>query len=423
MDTLSSKGWAVDVADDGPEALEVQVEWAGELWKVFHLSPPRALVLADGCDGDMRIDRELLGGVRLEVPANVGVYDAAGLTFRVVGTGALPAPAPRLDKRGWRGQSWLLGSALLHGLFLLLFALMPPASSALSLQDMGVEHRYAKFLQQPVTVPLPELPPETGDASGGSGDPVKSTKKTVGKAKGRPGATAGVANRRGPAQVESKSAGEGIASILRQANSLAARVSTFTASVAEDSGALDAMAEQIRAGVGGSTTIAGVGIIGTGRGPGTGVGDTIDVGTVTTRGRCRGPLCTGGAGNGRDYGDGIGLLGRKGRVPARIRAAKVSVKGSLSKETIRRVIGRQLSQIRHCYEQGLVRRPSLQGRVAMKFLIQANGVVKTAFVKNSSLADAPVEHCMVKAFRRMTFPKPDGVVVVTYPFSLQHPEG
>lgn len=101
----------------------------------------------------------------------------------------------------------------------------------------------------------------------------------------------------------------------------------------------------------------------------------------------------------------------------------VDVRGSLSKEAIRQVIQSHLDEVQECYRIGLLDRPELDGRVAVKFIISPDGTVQMAAVAMSTLDSAPVEECIVRAVRTWTFPLPDGggivIVVVTYPFLLQ----
>jgi outer membrane biosynthesis protein TonB len=115
---------------------------------------------------------------------------------------------------------------------------------------------------------------------------------------------------------------------------------------------------------------------------------------------------------------------RKSRVP-RITSTPPDVTGSLSKETIRRVINRQLNQVRHCYEQQLTARPDLAGRVAIRFVIDPTGQVPAAVVASSSLGHMPTEQCIAGVMRRLVFPAPDGggLVKVTYPFVLAQAGG
>jgi TonB family protein len=97
------------------------------------------------------------------------------------------------------------------------------------------------------------------------------------------------------------------------------------------------------------------------------------------------------------------------------------VRGSLSKEVIRRTIQRHANEVRFCYEQGLAQRPDLAGRVDLQFVIAPSGAVQAAEVASSTLQEARTEDCIRKAVRRFAFPAPDGggVVIVRYPFVFQ----
>jgi hypothetical protein len=90
----------------------------------------------------------------------------------------------------------------------------------------------------------------------------------------------------------------------------------------------------------------------------------------------------------------------------------------LDKELIRRVIHRNRSQLRYCYEEALIHRPSLGGKVSVVFTIAAaQGAVSEAAVASSSLGDPKMESCVVSRVRSWIFPRvPAGWVKVTYPF-------
>jgi TonB family protein len=160
--------------------------------------------------------------------------------------------------------------------------------------------------------------------------------------------------------------------------------------------------------VGDAHGFGGLGLKGTGTGGG-GVGNTIGVGDIGTKGR------GGGLGG---YGTGVGGLGRKGSADVGIDSSEAVIMGSLDKELIRRVIQQHRSQIRYCYESELVRNPKLGGKVAVKFVITADGGVSSAVTAQSTLHDATVESCINARVKSWQFPKPKGggIVVVTYPF-------
>lgn len=130
-----------------------------------------------------------------------------------------------------------------------------------------------------------------------------------------------------------------------------------------------------------------------------------------------------GLGGGSGYGNGAGGFrgGRgDGNLP-QIRTGDADVRGSLSREVIRRVIQRHIGEVRFCYERALQDRPTLAGRVNVQFVISPTGAVQTASIADSDLNAPAVDACIANAVRRWTFPAPEGggIVVVTYPFTLQ----
>lgn len=99
-------------------------------------------------------------------------------------------------------------------------------------------------------------------------------------------------------------------------------------------------------------------------------------------------------------------------------ASNPAVMGSLDKNVVRTVIGRHTREIRFCYEAELGRRPSLAGKLTVKFVIGANGSVQTAKVDTSTLGNPGMEACILARVRSWSFPQPagGGLVVVSYPF-------
>jgi TonB family protein len=150
-----------------------------------------------------------------------------------------------------------------------------------------------------------------------------------------------------------------------------------------------------------------------GRGGGGSARGTLGVGPVNT-----GEAARGAPGHGSMLG-----TQREGRVP-RLRVGPTEVHGSLSKEAIRRVIHRNLAQVRFCYEQALHQRPELAGRVNVRLMVAPTGIVQQATIAETTLASAEVESCIAQAVRRWTFPTPEsgGYVTVSYPFLFERSE-
>jgi hypothetical protein len=93
-----------------------------------------------------------------------------------------------------------------------------------------------------------------------------------------------------------------------------------------------------------------------------------------------------------------------------------SVNGRLPPEVIQRIVRQNFGRFRFCYEQGLERQPSLEGRVAVKFVIDRSGAVSLTQDGGSDLPDSGVVACVVRAFGALSFPQPEGgLVTVVYP--------
>ena len=98
----------------------------------------------------------------------------------------------------------------------------------------------------------------------------------------------------------------------------------------------------------------------------------------------------------------------------------VSVAGRLPPEVIQRIVRQHLGRVRLCYENALRTNPTLQGHVAVKFVIDREGAVSTAMNNGSYLPDPAVIACVVNAFKGLSFPQPEGgIVTVVYPLTFQ----
>ncbi|HEU4383789.1 MAG TPA: adventurous gliding motility protein GltG [Anaeromyxobacteraceae bacterium] len=169
--------------------------------------------------------------------------------------------------------------------------------------------------------------------------------------------------------------------------------------------------------VGDSYGLGGLGLKGSGTGGG-GQGETIGIGAVGTKGR------GGGLGS---YGTGVGGLGKKSDRDVSIQAGTAAVVGSIDKELIRKVIQEHASQIRYCYEQELQRDPKLEGKVSIRWIINAEGRVQGTQVDTgaTTLQNGQIHSCMMDRIASWEFPKPKGggIAVITYPWILRSSGG
>jgi TonB family protein len=315
---------------------------------------------------------------------------------------------------------------------LLLFYFLPPRSSSLSLDLLNADSRLVKYLIEPpetVEEETPEwLQENKDDDEGGKGKRHKDEEGQMGKkdekkTKNKFGIEGPESNEdphMAREEAKEQAMNAGIIGILKASvGSWNSPTSPYGRDTALGNDPMSALGALMGDQIGSNFGFGGLGLRGTGRGGGgTGEG-TIGLGNIGTIGHGAG----GGTGSG--YGSGAGgFRGRDAKVP-RIRSGQADVHGSLSKEVIRRIIGRHINEVRFCYEQELNARPDLQGRVAVKFIISPTGAVQTAAVDSSDLGNPKAEQCIAQSVRRWTFPAPEGggIVVVTYPFVLSQTGG
>lgn len=98
--------------------------------------------------------------------------------------------------------------------------------------------------------------------------------------------------------------------------------------------------------------------------------------------------------------------------------------GSLSQGQINSVIHANRAQIWECYERELANAPDLNGKLEIKIVIAASGTVSSATVVQSTTQSPELDGCVANTVAKLTFPKPQGgVVVVTYPFVFKPSKG
>ena len=159
---------------------------------------------------------------------------------------------------------------------------------------------------------------------------------------------------------------------------------------------------QVGRGSGGlATSGSGPGGGGTGYGHIYGAG-SLDTGGRGTHGKGRGPK-----------------LAERGEheVSVGMGAGAGDTDGSLSKEQINKVVRAHLAGIKYCYEKELQHKSSLAGGIDVFWVIQPDGSVSRAQVKNTTMGDAAVEGCILRQVKQWQFPKaPAQTTVGRYPF-------
>lgn len=91
--------------------------------------------------------------------------------------------------------------------------------------------------------------------------------------------------------------------------------------------------------------------------------------------------------------------------------------GQVNKNDVNMVIKGEMSRFKTCYQREYAKNPDLAGKVTLRFMINKEGKVEGAEVKDSTLKNVLVERCMLKQIYGISFPKPgDKPVIISYPF-------
>jgi hypothetical protein len=467
---------AVDASEVESEqgALEVVVRWGDETLHVEHLTTARAFSVgeAEGCQVVLPADR--IGASRLDLVRVVGgemvvaIPTSASVSLR---SGGRELSSASLEAEGRiastdrtirlsQGERLELGvggfevvvssvragkkvaghvvrdgraagfaglSALLHGgLVAAMFAFMPALASS---EDGGMADEQAYRLLQAMAA-MQEKSQEAVEndraeaqkqaSEGGTGAPAAGESGKMGevnsKATNRAFAMSGGAQERtldrAAAIEEARNFGmAGMLASLEGGNPDAPYA--VWGSEANGPDAVMANGNMWGDALGEAGGVGGLGLSGIGEAGG-GRFQAIGLGNIATVGHGSGSCATS---NCQGFGDGTGRLqgGHKVSKPI-LRMSSPSVSGRIPPEVIQRVVRQSFGRFRGCYESGLRNNPSLQGRVAVSFVIGRDGAVSGAQNGGSDLPDANVVSCVVRSFYGLSFPAPEGGVVrVTYP--------
>ncbi|MBI2894729.1 MAG: energy transducer TonB [Deltaproteobacteria bacterium] len=405
---------------------------------------------------DLPVDGEGMRHCRVPLEAQ-GLLKVAGFEFLVRGVTAPQKVAAAAPLRlRWRDHRVTVASVGAHLAFVSAMLLVPPGALSLSLDRDQMRSRYIDASVAPDARPeeLPEWmqpgpqqggmegQPSQGD-EGKAGDPDAPRVERRMQVRGRPDNPQPRVPAIGADQVRTA----GILGVIRQSSSPMGLL--YGAPGAEGADQQTIWGNLMGQEPGPAFGSWGLGMNGTGRGGcpigavctalGTaGMGNGGRLGTFggcsperfasLTRevGRARAmEMCSGGNGP-----PGIGGPDGRGRPPAdhtpQVTGRVENVgPGGLSREDIRRVVRLHMAEVRYCYEQGLRARPDLAGRVAVHFVVGAQGRVLTSGVSSSTLGDASVGSCVSHAVQRWSFPAipTGGVTSVNYPFTFTPAEG
>lgn len=93
---------------------------------------------------------------------------------------------------------------------------------------------------------------------------------------------------------------------------------------------------------------------------------------------------------------------------------------ALSPALIKATVQSQMARIRGCYQREFQRNPSLKGKIVVRFIIEEDGSVSGARLRETSMNNTVVEQCIIDEVAGMRFDKPQAgkVVPVSFPFNF-----
>ncbi len=347
--------------------------------------------------------------------------------LNLVKRGAVVAGRGKTD---WAFWGYFGGTATVATAFYLLMRSTPDDALGLQLEDDAAAARFASYFHQAAVEPEEQQaevePTEVADKSAGG----EAGKRARGP-EGQMGDKTAKATNKAYAIAGPKSAIPKMARIFdadRAARSagilgmMANQQGHFLASIDGGSFAVgnndtDAWGNMVGTEIGAAYGTGGLGLVGSGHSGGGTAEGLIGMGTTGLIGHGPG---NGGSSMGRGPGGGVVGFGKKKKPAIVARIGKGKVIGAVDKDTIRRIVHSHLMEVRGCYNAGLSRNPTLEGRVMMQFSILGNGKVGSAAVQENTTKDKTVGTCIAKAVKRWKFPRPrnGGTALVSYPFRL-----
>jgi hypothetical protein len=126
--------------------------------------------------------------------------------------------------------------------------------------------------------------------------------------------------------------------------------------------------------------------------------------------------------DGGGRGEGICLCGDPSLRPGPLPAARFQVNGLLATNVVEGVVRANADRFRRCYEDKLREKPSLRGRITVKFVIDRTGAVSIAADGGSDVPDDTLVSCVIRSFSELKFPAPrSGIVTVVAPVTVGRP--
>ena len=106
-----------------------------------------------------------------------------------------------------------------------------------------------------------------------------------------------------------------------------------------------------------------------------------------------------------------------------VRDVSVLVTGAMPQIVVRRSLRANAPRLRACYSAGLAKNPDLHGTVNARHVISHTGEVTSVTQIGGTMSDAQVSTCVLKVFRGLSYPEPEGggavLVTTVHDFSIE----
>lgn len=98
----------------------------------------------------------------------------------------------------------------------------------------------------------------------------------------------------------------------------------------------------------------------------------------------------------------------------------IPLSGTFTSEQIQAAVNDGAALFDACYTLGADKAGKLEGKVTMQVTVGPLGTVKDASVSKSTIKNPKVDACVLDAFKKLTFPKPENgsTVMFTYPMTF-----
>ena len=97
----------------------------------------------------------------------------------------------------------------------------------------------------------------------------------------------------------------------------------------------------------------------------------------------------------------------------KVRMGEFTVSAGLPNEVVKRIFRQNWGRLRLCYEKQLEKKPKLEGKLQLDFVITPKGDVASPRASAVTLNDPALLDCITKSTKDITFPQPEAGAPIT----------